>query len=658
MTNLTTQRHKRLLEATIFALYFLKEKSIRSIPLIISIILLPLFSFGQSLRVSPLKPKPGDTLHIQYDPKGGKFEYDTLKIATAVVFEGLMQENKKITLTKRGNLYAGELATDSATQFVVLAFSTNKVWDSPCKEGHFFPFYKNGKPVEGALYLMANWYVNEDAKMLFNYSPDYGKAISLLKQELESYPEGKSVINVTKSYYESYYKLDSVKGKTAILEYIEKLTKQSKVSDKEYYVINRLYEALNMTAQAENALNALTKNYPSSPVIFVKRYKDAITPQVAEQMQILVLKLVKDYNMVAGTEFYSFVNSLNYALSEAYIKEYNLPKYTYYLEKLNSSILQAASLISSASLLTDQNKELPEAEKMTIRALGLLDTLSSDKSNDNLAKRINALQIDCIGTLGKLYYQEKRFDEAYKLLKKSYDDGNDSDQINRYYGLLLVKFKKYELANKLLNAAIRGGTTENEVISAYREAYVETHTDDFQSHIKVLLEAATANQIVALKKKMINKHAPEFTLQDNLGRKVSLADYRGKIVVLDFWATWCIPCLQAFPGMQQVMNKYKDDPGVVFLFINTAETFTNERTKNINSYLKKNKFDIRVLMDEKSAATANKYELQTKYDASSIPLKVFIDQNGNIRFRSVGFPGSDELVMHEISSFIDILKNP
>jgi thiol-disulfide isomerase/thioredoxin len=55
------------------------------------------------------------------------------------------------------------------------------------------------------------------------------------------------------------------------------------------------------------------------------------------------------------------------------------------------------------------------------------------------------------------------------------------------------------------------------------------------------------------------------------GNEVSLEQFKGKIVIIDFWATWCGPCLQSFPGLQTSVDKYKDNNDVKFLFINTWE---------------------------------------------------------------------------------------
>jgi len=611
---------------------------------------------AQTLTVIPQKPVAGDTISIIYDAKGGKFEKDTLKTVTVIVFEGLMQENKKIQLTREGDVYKAKLASDPSTLMIAFAFGLNKGWDNTPLEGHFYPFYKNGNIVEGARYVIADFYTNATGKVLYGFNNDHQKVVKILKEEMDQYPNGAYKVRTLEKYYQSVYQIDSVKGKAEILAYIANINKQKQLTDIDYYKNYRLYEVLGMTSAAEECIEMITVKFPSSPVIFAKRYKDALTPQTAQRMELLGNKLITDYNMKTDQSYQTFVGGIYSAISQAYLKELNFLRFYHYLSKMEQGV-RSSNLASAAEFLATAKQGSIEAERIGKWNIALVDSLLAGndlKKAVYLNERKNAGE----GALGQIYYHQKKYDTAFLYLRKAYEENKESSVlVTFHYALLLMKNGDSQQAKGLLEMVIKKGKIGEEVLSAYKEAYLKSNgkEESYQQDLTKLLATAKTGRKAALTKMMINKPAPGFTLVDHNGKKVSLADYAGKIVVLDFWATWCIPCLQAFPGMQQLINKYETDKNVVFLFINTAESTSKDRSKNINTYLKKNNFNFRVLLDERQKGN-KEYQAQTQYGAHTIPLKVVIDQKGNIRFRSVGYLGSDEKVVDEISEFIEMLK--
>ncbi|MDX1905203.1 MAG: TlpA disulfide reductase family protein [Thermonemataceae bacterium] len=152
-----------------------------------------------------------------------------------------------------------------------------------------------------------------------------------------------------------------------------------------------------------------------------------------------------------------------------------------------------------------------------------------------------------------------------------------------------------------------------------------------------------------MKDKMISADAPDFTLKDLDGNAVSLSDLKGKVVVLDFWATWCSPCVQSFPGVRKTVDKYKKDANVVFLFIATAEE-PNNREERLKKFLTKKKYDFRVLVDEND-------QTAQKFSVDGIPMKFVINPAGKVCFVSSGYNGSTDGTATELEAMVELAKD-
>ena len=135
------------------------------------------------------------------------------------------------------------------------------------------------------------------------------------------------------------------------------------------------------------------------------------------------------------------------------------------------------------------------------------------------------------------------------------------------------------------------------------------------------------------------KAAPDFALKDLGGKDISLDDYKGKVVFLNFWATWCPPCRQEIPGFIEAYEKYKGD-GLVILGVAVSD-----RENSVKSYVEKSKMTYPVAMGDT--------KIVKDYDpGNAIPTTIVIDRDGNIFHKHVGF--MDQSQVEKI--FMDLSK--
>jgi thiol-disulfide isomerase/thioredoxin len=116
--------------------------------------------------------------------------------------------------------------------------------------------------------------------------------------------------------------------------------------------------------------------------------------------------------------------------------------------------------------------------------------------------------------------------------------------------------------------------------------------------------------------------APNFTLADLTGKKVSLEDFRGQIVLVNFWATWCEPCLEEMPSLQSLYEKFKGRK-LVILAVNV-----NETGQDLENYLKTTTISFPILLEGQSTAQ--------RYGTDKYPESYLIDNRGIVIQKIIG----------------------
>ena len=123
--------------------------------------------------------------------------------------------------------------------------------------------------------------------------------------------------------------------------------------------------------------------------------------------------------------------------------------------------------------------------------------------------------------------------------------------------------------------------------------------------------------------------APDFTLKSISGENKRLSDFKGQVVLLNFWASWCVPCRQEMPILNDIHKKY-EALGFAVLGVNV-----DQKSEKAIKYLKDTPVDFPVLYDPEG-------KVSKLYSVSAMPSTAIIDRDGNVRYIHPGYKEGDE----------------
>lgn len=217
----------------------------------------------------------------------------------------------------------------------------------------------------------------------------------------------------------------------------------------------------------------------------------------------------------------------------------------------------------------------------------------SEEQQQRFCKRIRSFALDA---LGWSYFQAGNLAQAETFLKQSTELNRAEQNLSHFSKILGGLGRKLEA---------------EETAKEAKDLYVKN-----------------------LKQTFKNEPAKDFELTTIDGRKVKLSDLKGKVVMIDFWATWCGPCVQSIPTLAKIYEKYKNQ-GFEILYISGDSEADKYK---VAPFVKEKNINFPVILDE---------GVKEIYDIKAFPTTIFIDRRGNIRHRDTGFVADESPRMIE-----------
>lgn len=611
----------------------------------------------KNFTYTPGKPKAGDVIHFTYESSGDLSNSSEPVEAAIYAYGSKGKKAEDITMKRKGYRYTGTITTDTSQNFISLAFNVNKKFDNNFDDGYYIQLYDGDKIRKGSYANLSQFY--QFAGFSAGVTRNNDKALATLEKEMELYPEDRKA-NLP-SYVGLLLTLKKPDANATIQKEIEALLKNGLKDETDYTAVEQLYSLAKLPEQAKVFTSLKKEKFPDGKWIITDAVQKFYREKDAEKQKKMLADLTRKIETDSNWSFLrqalpnyvtiylnSFTNRKDWKGLKAAVAE----------SKGFEKATIAGAYNNAAWRIQETDKDLDLAEEFTNYAISYAKaewknpggTKSDGLTEKQWRKQKEATYGMYADTYAMVMYKLGNYKKGLPYAKDAaiaIAKGQSADQ-NNTYALLAEKIVPAKTLKKELEQFVKNGKSSGKIKEILKAAYLKSNKSGtgFDDYVMALEKESYLKMIDELRKSMLNERAPSFALLDLDGKKINAADLKGKVVVVDFWATWCGPCKASFPGMQKMVNKYKDDNNVKFIFVDTWEREANKE-KNASDFITANKYSFHVLMD-------NENKVVEQFKVEGIPTKFIIDKNGMIRFKAVGFDGSDDKLMSELTAMIDM----
>lgn len=607
-----------------------------------------------ALTLSNKYPKQDQQLNFVYNKKYSPLIKEAGVDVVVYKFSSKGMRVEEPVITKKADLYNGSVKLDSNTTALLFSFSYGEEKDNNGKNGYIVPVYTAGNKIVPGYYATASSIHNGYGEYLTGMPNSKEKSWAVLEEGLKADPGLQYNSSFLGAYLSGINANKKAEAATLIPLQLANFEKKGTLTEEDYSFLSFWYGRQKNKEKADALTSAMKSAYPNGEWIQNEAAGNINKEKDPAKKQELINDFIAKYPATKETK--GRIDNFNMQLASGYAAAKDFTNYYKALETV-SPAMQASMNNNLAWGMAEKDENIEEAKKMSWQATNFAQQevkKPSEPKPDNMTtksweesrRRNFAMYGD---TYAFILYKMGDYKTGYTYAKEAATINKLKDaEYNERYAMLAEKVLPAAETKKLIEEFAEAGVASSAIKEILKGIYVKEKGSDagYDKYIAALEEAANNKKKEEIAKSIIKEKAPSFNLKDFDGNDVSLASLKGKVVVVDFWATWCGPCIASMPGMNKALTKYKDNPNVKFLFVDTWEN-VDDKLKNAKDFMTKKNYPFHVLMDTKD-------EMVGSFGVNGIPTKFILDGNGNIRFKSVGFNGNDDALVFELSTMIEM----
>ncbi len=622
------------------------------------LLLLMLQGQAQTARVliQPARPERGQAVTITYDAAatGSMITADAKSVTLVFSYSNLYELPYRIELQKVGTKWQSSFTAPRYATYATFYLQSGEQTDKPAADKHYeLVIYDKDRRV-------MNGYLYEG----YSLSAQMGKAPSLgarqaalFEKELSFYPGN----------YEARIRLLNYKMNQASGTEKEKYREQAHEIIAEKFreapgkmsLLNKVtmaYLILGENSRLDSIRQVVRENYPHTEVAYELRTAEIGREKDATKKMAMLKAALKD-EKTGNASFFTDMHEMMFGL---YASKKDVKNALVHLHKMRikPGPYLPLTLKKIATVLCENGIALDTALSYANKALGKADSfpvgiiryfeetgyIPSYVPDSTRQSAIRAAKGNMLSLIASIYWKQGKTADANRTMQDAMAISSDQETMAnaaKFYTETGRPAKAFDAWWTILIHVPEDTAAFSGMKRTYITAFGQQGLDEKIAELKTIWR----DQVMAvLKKERVNIKAPSLEqIQDLSGKPVASDKITNKIIVIDFWATWCVPCMKEMPYLQAVYDKYRNDPRVSFLVINSGARNTLADAQN---WPGNKTYSFPVYFNPDPA-------LGDKFGFNVIPATYVIDPAGYIQFKTIGFEGP--AIENKLSAAIELL---